>query len=261
MLETNLPASSKSRPIQGNGSFLVAYQLKEKHVVVVGGGREAANRTFFALDSSANVTVISPAENMHPAVRHRIDLGLIDCREREFLDIDLETEFKNGSQEVESTSIHAVDMVLVCIDDHKESERIAKLARKLRIPVNCADIPELCDFYFMAQYREKDIQIAISTNGGGPRLGARIRNDIVANLNPSVPMAVSCVAGIRQKIRKVDTEEKKANGLKELSSRMGIFDFLMLLIISRMGFSILRFLVLRSTSIVDSGFPIIGSSN
>jgi hypothetical protein len=42
MLQPNQPASSVSRPIEGGASFLVGYQLKKKHVLIIGGGKEAA---------------------------------------------------------------------------------------------------------------------------------------------------------------------------------------------------------------------------
>ena len=225
-LQPNPPASAVNRKIIGNGSFLLAYQLKGKHCLVIGGGREAANRTFFALDASAQVTVIAPGPR-HLAVQHRIDSGLVAGVDREFMDSDLETTFAefsgSGDYKLQDKGIHAVDMVLVCIDDHAESRRIATLARKSRIPVNCADIPELCDFYFMAQYRDQELQIAVSTNGGGPRLGARIRNDIVAHLNPSTPQAVSSVGNVRTAIRTIDKVENNDDGsnLDTLKSRMG----------------------------------------
>ncbi|KAJ3323103.1 hypothetical protein HDV06_002115 [Boothiomyces sp. JEL0866] len=210
-MKINQPAHSVSRPIIGNGSFLLAYQLKNKHVLVVGGGREAAIRTFFALDASANVTVIAPKENRHPAVEQRISHGLVRVIDRKFEEQDLELRWEG------STEGHAVDMVLCTIDDHQESRKIALLARAKRIPVNCADIPELCDFYFMAQYRNEELQVAVSTNGGGPRLGARIRNTIVENLNPATPKAVTTVAKIRSGIREISSGKSS----QEIKKRMG----------------------------------------
>ena len=211
----NLSPFNIERPIEGNASFMLAWQLKGKHVVVVGGGREAASRIFFCLDASAKVTVIAPLQGRHPSVQDKIDKGLVQVRDREFQDEDLQTPYPGLENK------WAVDMVLSCIDDHEESKRIAQVASTLRIPVNCADIPELCDFYFMAQYRNASLQIAVSTNGGGPRLGARIRNDIVASLNPAIPRAVTCTGEIRAKIRAVDEQERNASGAKALASRMG----------------------------------------
>ncbi|KAI8916382.1 tetrapyrrole methylase [Gorgonomyces haynaldii] len=110
-------------------------------------------------------------------------------------------------------------MVLCCIDDPIESRRIALLCRKMRIPVNCADIPDLCDFYFMAQFRQGALQIAVSTNGGGPRLGVKIRNAIVKQLDPNTPDAVTCISIIREGIRKTDDEAQRF-GVKIIEKRM-----------------------------------------
>ncbi|KAI8894089.1 tetrapyrrole methylase [Globomyces pollinis-pini] len=215
-LTPNLPASSVQRVISPGASFMVGYQLKRKHVLVVGGGKEAANRTFFALESDAYVTLIAPVENRHPAVIDRIQKGLVRVFDRNFIDSDLDMEWDGPTN-----SDWPVDMVLGCIDDPVESRRLALLARSKRIPVNCADIPELCDFYFMAQYREGALQIAVSTNGGGPRLGARIRNAVVESLDPDTPEAVTQIGKIRERIRNVDVVERNIGGTKVIENRMG----------------------------------------
>jgi uroporphyrin-III C-methyltransferase len=213
-MNINPPASSASRPIEGGASFLVGYQLAQRHVLVIGGGKEAANRTFFALDSDAFVTVIAPPP-LHPAVQARYQKGLLRWINREFIASDLEMPWKTVTN-----SEWPVDMVLGCIDDHQESRRIALLCRSKRIPVNCADIPELCDFYFMAQFRQEKLQIAVSTNGCGPRVGVRIRNRIVQNLDPSTPKAVTMIGKLREKIRTVDETELSV-GSQGIQSRMG----------------------------------------
>lgn len=94
------------------------------------------------------------------------------------------------------------------------------LARKSRIPVNCADIPDLCDFYFMAQFRQEQFQFAVSTNGGGPRLGARIRSEIVGSLSDDIPKAVTLVGKLREKIR-ATSRKVYPDSVETIQSRMG----------------------------------------
>jgi Putative NAD(P)-binding len=104
----------------------------------------AANRTFFALESDAFVTVVSPSkEGIHPAVAARIQAGLIYYKDREFIEEDLTTFHKDSGPYNTEYKTWPVDMVLSCIDDPIESRRIAILSRNMRIPVNCADIPDL----------------------------------------------------------------------------------------------------------------------
>ena len=69
-----ISASNPSRPIQGGASLIVGLQLKGKHVLVVGGGKEAASRCFFALDADALVTVVSPLLELHQGVRKRMHM-------------------------------------------------------------------------------------------------------------------------------------------------------------------------------------------
>eukprot|EP00842_Homolaphlyctis_polyrhiza_P002324 jgi/Hompol1/3092/HPOL_006329-RA len=187
-LQPNPPAYSTERPVEGNGSFLVGLRLKNKHVVVVGGGREAAGRVFFALDADALVTVIAPSDRLHPSVASRIGSRQVAYIDRKFIPQDLHRPFL-GFGKHEASEVSA---------------GIAKQARRMRIPVNCADIPDLCDFYFMAQYRKGGLQIGVSTNGGGPRLGARLRNMVLNALDDATPAAADGVAIIRSAVRESD---------------------------------------------------------
>ena len=41
--------------------------------------------------------------------------------------------------------------------------------------VNVEDRPALCDFHSVAEVRRGDLLLTVSTNGGSPRLAARIR--------------------------------------------------------------------------------------
>ncbi|KAJ3282314.1 hypothetical protein HK104_010964 [Borealophlyctis nickersoniae] len=200
---------SEPRRVTGGASFIVGWRLAGKNVLVVGGGKEASGRVFFALDADARVTLVAPYQGLNPEIRTRIARGELVHVDRSFEDTDLETEDEG-----------LVDMVLSCIDDHEESRRIADLCHALRIPVNCADIPDLCDFYFMAQHREGNLQIGVSTNGCGPRLGARLRNHVVQSLPPRVAESVGKVGALRRKIRRADpemTEEAVGRRMKWLS--------------------------------------------
>ena len=125
----------------GGGSLLVAWQLKDKNVLIVGGGEVAAQRLESILTADANITLISPEKGLHPHTRNIITLRQerITYHERLF----------RGPEELDN-----MDMVLTAIDDNELSHRIVTICRERRIPVNAADIPNLCDFYFGAQIRD-----------------------------------------------------------------------------------------------------------
>ena len=69
-------------------------------------------------------------------------------------------------------------VIMVAGLDYNTSETIASYARMAGKLVNVEDVPELCDFYFMAQVKRGDLLIAISTNGASPTVAKRIRDYI-----------------------------------------------------------------------------------
>ncbi|KAJ2739428.1 Bifunctional dehydrogenase and ferrochelatase, partial [Coemansia sp. BCRC 34490] len=52
--------SDTFRDPQGGGSLIVAWQAKERSILIVGGGSVAAGRVFNALEADAQVTVVAP---------------------------------------------------------------------------------------------------------------------------------------------------------------------------------------------------------
>ncbi|KAI1134706.1 siroheme synthase middle domains-like protein [Hypoxylon sp. FL0543] len=180
--------------VQGGGSLILAWQVRNKHVLVVGGGEVAAGRILNVLNADANVTVVSPSSGLNPEVRHRIDNNEVTHVDRVFQPSDLETlPPSNGPP----------DMVLVAVDDPAASTQIWKLCKHHRIPANIADVPPECDFYFGSVHRDGPLQIMVSTNGKGPRLAASIRKWIGNQLPAGVGDAIERIGELRTKLRQV----------------------------------------------------------
>lgn len=97
----------------------------------------------------------------------------------------------------------AVDMVLSAIDDIPLSTHIYNLCKRLRIPVNIADVPPQCDFYFCSTHRDKSLQVAVSTSGKGPKLANLVRRHIADHLPNRVGEAIEQVGILRAKLRKM----------------------------------------------------------
>ena len=172
----------------GGGSLLIAWQLKDKNVLIVGGGEVAAQRLQSILTADANITLISPEKGLHPLTTRIIALrkDRITYHDRLF----------QGPEELDN-----MDMVLTAIDDNELSHNIVMICRERRIPVNAADIPNLCDFYFGAQIRDGPLQIMISTNGNGPRMAVLIKARLQKALSGSEGDAIVKVGQLRKKLR------------------------------------------------------------
>lgn len=171
----------------GGGSLLLAWQLKNKRVLIVGGGDVASGRIESVLVADAFITIICPASGLHPLTRKYIDSSdRITYHDRLFA----------GSEDLVD-----VDMVLTAVDDVEKSREICDMCRALRIPVNVADIPPSCDFYFGSQIRDGPLQIMISTNGQSPKLANIIRKRIERSLPVNAGDAIEKVGELRSQLK------------------------------------------------------------
>jgi len=184
--------------VQGGGSLILAWQIRNKRVLVVGGGEVAAGRILNVLNADAKVTVVSPREGLNPEVAYRIEKGQVDYVDRKFEPSDLDN----------------VDMVLTAVDDPEASSQIWKLCKERKIAANIADVPPECDFYFGSVHRDGPLQIMVSTNGKGPRFANIVRRSIAEQLPANTGEAITKVGKLRQMLRKV------APGIEEGPKRM-----------------------------------------
>jgi precorrin-2 dehydrogenase/sirohydrochlorin ferrochelatase len=204
--------SQKFPEVQGGGSLIVAWQIRGKKVVVVGGGevrslipihsiysldrsltpltgeQVAAGRILHCLNADALVTVISPLSRLNPEVAHRVAQNQVTHIDRNFAG---------------PSDLDGADMVLVAVDDPEASTTIWKMCKERRIPANIADVPPECDFYFGSVHRDGPLQIMVSTNGKGPRLASMIRKFIAKMLPSNAGEAIERIGELRVKLRQI----------------------------------------------------------
>lgn len=191
------------------GSLILAWQVKNKKVVIVGGGevrtqqcqslvafvdidtvaQVAAGRILNLLNADASVTCICPSSGLNPEVRHRVEQKQITHHDKNFDPSDLDDP--------------NISMVLTAIDDPQASTEVWKLCKEKRIPANIADVPPECDFYFGSVHRDGPLQIMVSTNGNGPKMAALVRQRIAQSLPPNIGDAIAKVGELRKRLRKV----------------------------------------------------------
>lgn len=207
------------------GSLLLAWQVKDKHCLVIGGGDVGLSRVEHMLRANAKVTVVTGGK-VHPQLAKLHEEGkLWKLIERDFRLLDL-TMYENldlpalNYEDVDESHYKLIDelvanqhfaCVCCCIDDPVQSTKVYYQCKWLRIPVNIADKPPLCDFYFGSMFNQEALQIMISTNGKSPRLLKMIKDDIAKqfagiNLND----AVDNLGRIRAKLRKKLPEDDLA---------------------------------------------------
>ncbi|QFZ30255.1 putative siroheme biosynthesis protein [Clavispora lusitaniae] len=213
------------------GSLLLAWQVKDKHCLVIGGGDVGLSRVEHMLRANAKVTVVTGGK-VHPKLKTLSEEGkLYKLLERDYTPSDL-TMYENAHldkmeyQDIGEEQYGMIDdmvknnqfaCVCCCIDDPAQSTKVYYQCKWLRIPVNIADKPPMCDFYFGSMFNQDALQIMISTNGKSPRLSKMIKDDIAkqfAGLN--LNEAVDNLGRIRARLR----EELPEDDLDTIDARM-----------------------------------------
>jgi len=141
--------------------------LKDRDVLVIGGGKVAYRKIRSLMKSGAHVRVIAP--ELNKALERAHTDGQIDCRERAFKKSDIQDQF----------------LVVAATNDTKTNKLIANTATEKNILVNVADAPELCTFMLPSVLDREPLSIAVSSGGSSPILArqllAKIATTVPAN--------------------------------------------------------------------------------
>ena len=81
---------------------------------------------------------------------------------------------------------------------------ISNLCRRMRVPVNVVDAPNLCTFTLLSTHSDGPLQIGITTSGKGCKLASRIRREIASTLPCDFGTAVERLGTVRRRIWEED---------------------------------------------------------
>lgn len=125
----------------------------------------------------------------------------------EWLDRDFElSDLKSlGRDEVDKI----VDKVFVTLPmaEAETKKRIFESCKRLRIPVNTSDSPDLCTLTLLSTYRSGDFQMGVSTLGKGCKLAARLKRELSSKLPPNIGEICDKIGELRSKIQQEDEVE------------------------------------------------------
>ena len=150
-------------------SYPILLDLRERLVVVIGGGRVAARKVADLLEAGAQIILISPL--LHP------DLAALGNRIEHY-----QTVYTTGMMtEMIDWDLNPL-LVFATTDSPEVNQQVADEAHDLGILVNRADNESGHDFSSMATIRRGDITIAVATGGESPALSAHLRRKIEAEI-------------------------------------------------------------------------------
>ena len=165
--------------------YPVFFDLHDRSVLVIGGGRLALEKVAGLLAARACVTVVAPALNRElTALR---DAGSIDHLAREYRSGDMQ-----GRALVMAADAPAANAAL-----HAD-------ARAAGVPLNAADDPSHCDFILPAVVRRPPLTLAISTGGGSPAMARRVREELSDYLDADTSTLAALAAEVRADLRRLN---------------------------------------------------------
>ncbi|WP_386687089.1 MULTISPECIES: siroheme synthase CysG [unclassified Lonepinella] len=154
-------------------------ELKNRPVLVVGGGSVALRKIEALLKANASIKVV--AERLNSAVQNLKDLGKIEHIASHFAEEQLDRVY----------------LVIAATDDVGLNKRIFNAAEQRCRLVNVVDEQEHCNFIFPSIIDRSPVQIAISSGGTAPVLIRLLREKLEALL----PKNIGTMATIAQRFR------------------------------------------------------------
>jgi len=175
--------------------------------LVLGSGPLAAARCAKSVEAGANPIILGSSQaGIHYTLAKLVEEGRVKWIQREFRDSDLKTL---GRDEVDNV----VDAVFVTSASKSPLNlHISTLCRRLRIPVNVVDAPDLCSFTLLTTHSDGPLQIGITTSGRGCKLASRIRREIASSLPSHFGDAIDRLGMIRRRILVEDRGAEPVSG-------------------------------------------------
>ena len=170
--------------------FPLMVDLKDKRILIIGGGETAARKAELMQDFGAEVTVIA----------------------RNFLcSFPKEAELIEKSFEKEDILSRAPELFLIiaATDERTVNEEIAGLSRELRIPVNVVDDEPLCSFTFPAVIRDRDVVVSVSSGGKSPLVTQHVKKQLLAAMPPHIGEINDEMGELRKRIRETVPGQKE----------------------------------------------------
>jgi siroheme synthase-like protein len=157
--------------------------LRDRRVLVVGGGAVAERKVEGLLGAGACVTIVSPtltADLTALAGQRRVD---------------------HEARGYQPGDVAGFSLVFVATDDPTLNVQVAAEGRERGIWVNVADDPTHCDFVLPAVLRRGPLTVSVASDGASPALAAAVRDELAAVLGEEYGPLAELVADVRRELR------------------------------------------------------------
>lgn len=164
--------------------FPIFLEIKQRPVLVVGGGEIAARKVALLKRARPQIKVVAP--RLCDTLTELLAQGEIVYRAGEFSDDDL----------------NDCVLVVAATDDVVVNRAVFDAAEARNLPVNVVDHPELCRFIFPSIVDRTPVTIAVSTSGTSPVLARLLRAHLETMIPAGYGRLASLLAGFRDRAKR-----------------------------------------------------------
>ena len=181
--------------------LLTAHDATGHVHLVLGSNSVAHARCTRSTEAGAiPILICGKDDQMHHALRQKVEDGSIRWLQRDFEDQDLQNLGREDAD-------HVVDAVFITTGPKSSlSSHVSSLCRRLRIPVNVLDSQHLSSFALLSTHSDGPLQVGITTSGKGCKLASRIKREIASVLPPNLGSAIDRLGTMRRRILEEDNK-------------------------------------------------------
>lgn len=181
------------------GTYPIMMNMKDKVVVVVGGGRIAYRKLMGLLQAGAQITVISPM--IHEKIEKLLTRNQLNWKKKLF----------------EPTDLAGALFVIAATNDKNVNGNVALSAQNNQL-VNIVDHPKMSHFHVPAKLQRGDLTISVATGGASPILSKVIRNELATLYDESYEDYLKFLAISREQLKELHlSQDVKMKLLKEIT--------------------------------------------
>ncbi len=171
--------------------YPILLRLKEKPVLVIGGGQVAERKVKSLLMYGAKVFLVSKE------LTHKLQ-ELVKGKKIVFLGQDFYDSYLKDKL-----------LLIVATNDPLLNKHIAEKGRQKGILVNVVDQPSDCDFIVPSVVKRGDLIISISTSGKSPFISRKIRERLESLYGPEYRILLDIMATVRKALIRAGEQHKE----------------------------------------------------
>jgi siroheme synthase-like protein len=174
--------------------YPIFLDIEERAVLIVGGGEVCARKAETMLKYGGRVTIVSPM--FTEEIERWAAEGTVALRRKKYEEADLD----------------GASIIIASTDDPCVNARVARDARRRKIPVNVVVVTHLCEFIVPAIVEAGSIQIAVSTGGKSPALARTLKEDLKRTIGREYPELNDLLGSLRASAKKTlptDVDRKR----------------------------------------------------